>query len=99
MLKLEQLHEFFRSFSREKAKENKEKEDVKDVWIDSKTVCERLNISTRTLYRLRKERLIGYSTVRGQYRFKQSDVEQIFNERLIVPNPKTVDELRQTYKR
>jgi len=91
--KLDQLHEAFRAFSQEK--EDKESKEDKEVWIDSKAVCERLNISTRTLYRLRKERLIGYSNVRGHYRFKQSDVEKILNERLIAPNPETLDELRQ----
>jgi excisionase family DNA binding protein len=97
MQKLEQLHDFFRLFAREK--EVKEIKEVKDVWLDSKTVCERLNISTRTLYRLRKERLLAYSFVRGQYRFKESDVEKIVNERLVVSNPETLDEFRQNFKK
>jgi excisionase family DNA binding protein len=90
ILKLDQLHEFFRSFS-----QKYEDEEEKNDWIDSKAVCERMNISTRTLYRLRKERIIGYSIVRGQYRFRKSDVEKILNERHVVSNPKTLDELRQ----
>lgn len=93
MAKLEQMHDFFRK------KEVKEVKENKEVWMDSKAVCERLNISTRTLYRLRKERLIGYSNVRGHYRFKESDVEQILHGRLVVPNPETMNELRQSYKR
>ena len=106
MAKLDHINEFIRSFL--KAKEVKEsKEDTsyfvqstsKEIWLDSKAVCERLNISNRTLYRLRKERLIGYSNVRGHYRFKESDVEGILNGRLIVPNPETMDEMRQTYKK
>jgi excisionase family DNA binding protein len=95
--KLDQVHEFFRSFSQKKEEEEiREDRENRDVWLESKAVCERLNISTRTLYRLRKERLIGYSNVRGHYRFKQSDVEKILNERLIAANPETLDELRQT---
>ena len=93
MLKLEQINEFIRSFSA--AKEVKESKENKEVWLDSKAVCERLNISNRTLFRLRKERLIGYSNVRGHYRFKQSDVEKILHERHVVPNPETLDEMRQ----
>jgi excisionase family DNA binding protein len=89
ILKLNQLHEFFRSFSQN------EDDEGKDEWLDSKAVCERMNISNRTLYRLRKERILGYSVVRGQYRFKRSDVEKILNERHVVSNPKTLDELRQ----
>jgi len=90
MLKLDRIYDFFRK------KEEKENEEV---WLDSKAVCEKLNISTRTLYRLRKERLIGYSTVRGQYRFKESDVEQILHGRLVVSHPENFEELRHTYKR
>ena len=89
-VKLDRIYDFFRKT---------EAQDDKEVWIDSKAVCEKLNISTRTLYRLRKERLIGYSNVRGHYRFKESDVEQILHGRLVVPNPETMDELRQSYKR
>jgi excisionase family DNA binding protein len=90
MAKLDRIHDYFRK---------KEDKENKEVWLDSKTVCERLNISTRTLFRLRKERLIGYSNVRGHYRFKESDVEQILHGRLVVPNPETMDELRQSYKK
>ena len=96
--KLEQVHEFFRSFSQAEDLKESTTSKEKEVWLDSKAVCERLKISGRTLYRLRKEELIGYSNVRGHYRFKQSDVEQILNERLIVPNPETLNEMRQTNK-
>ena len=75
----------------------KEKEEKKDEWIDSNAVCEQLNISTRTLYRLQKERLISFSVLRGRYRYKQSDVDNFLHERVIVSNPETLDELRKTY--
>jgi excisionase family DNA binding protein len=94
MAKLDGINEFIRSFLQKK--EVKESKEIQEVWLDSKAVCERLNISNRTLYRLRKERLLGYSNVRGHYRFKESDVEGILNGRLIVSNPKTLDEMRQT---
>ena len=96
MAKLEQMHDFFKSLPQktevEESKECKEdtSKDIKDVWIDSNAVCEMLNISSRTLYRLRKERLIGYSVLRGRCRFKQSDVEQILEKRLILPEYETM---------
>jgi len=100
MAKLDHINEFIRSLLQKKeVEEVKEiKEDTsykvqstsKDVWIDSNAVCEMLNISSRTLYRLRKERLIGYSTLRGRCRFKQSDVEQILEKRLILPEYETM---------
>ena len=91
VLKIEQLHEYFKSFP----KKREVKKDDKEVWLDSNEVCKRLNISTRTLYRMRKDRLIGFSNLRGHYRFKQSDVEQILNERLVESDPETFEEMRQ----
>jgi len=96
MAKLDRINEFIGTVSQ--TKEDMESKENKDVWLDSNAVCERLNISSRTLYRLRKERLIGFSNVRGHYRFKQSDVDKILHGRLIAPNPETLNELRQTYK-
>jgi len=72
------------------------KDEKKDEWLDSNAVCRRLNISTRTLFRLKKERLISYSMLRGRYRYKLSDVEQILRDRVVVSKPETLDELRQT---
>ena len=46
----------------------KPNDEKKDEWLDSNAVCRRLNISTRTLFRLKKERIISYSMLRGRYR-------------------------------
>ena len=82
----------------EKPKEKEEKtEEKKDEWLDSAAVCRQLNISSRTLYRLQKERLITYSVLRGRYRYKQSDVELALREKVFFSNPETLDELRKTY--
>jgi len=82
----------------EKPKEEKPViEEKKDEWLDSNAVCQQLDISSRTLYRLQKERLISYSTLRGRYRFKRSDVEQFLHNRVIVSQPETLNEKRQTY--
>jgi excisionase family DNA binding protein len=91
-LKIDHLHEFVRSVQQKK-------EEKKDVWLDSKAVCDRLSISARTLYRLKKERQIGYSSLRGHCRFKLSDVEQILQERQVASHPETFEEQRQTIKK
>ena len=93
MLKLEQLCENSRNIAHAKEAEKQEK----DEWIDSKAVCIRLNISTRTLHRMIKERLIGYSFLRGRYRFKKSEVEQMLLGNHVVSHPETFEELRQPY--
>ena len=75
----------------------KEKEEKKDEWLDSAAVCQQLNISSRTLYRLQKERLISYSTLRGRYRYKQSDVEQVLRDNVIVSSPESFEGLMQSF--
>ena len=97
MLKLNTLCEYIRFFSqaRDEAKAKAEKDEA---WLDSNEVCKKLNISSRTLYRMKKERRISYSIFRGQCRFKYSDVEKLLHERVIVSNPATPDELRQPLK-
>ena len=96
MHKLSQLCDNIQFFSQ--AKETIEAEN-RDLWLNSKEVCERLNISTRTLHRMKKERKIGYSVLRGRYRYKHADVEKILNEKHVVSTPETFAVLRQIYKR
>jgi predicted DNA-binding transcriptional regulator AlpA len=94
MLKLDTLCDHIRLFAQAKDKSDEKKEDV---WLDSKAVCRKLNISTRTLYRMKNERLISYSVFRGHCRFRQSDVEAIINGQRVVSNPETFEEMRQSY--
>ena len=94
MHKLNQQCEYFQLFLQTK---EAKKDEKKDEWIDSVAVCNLLNISTRTLHRMIRERSIGYSCVRGRYRFKHSDVEQFLSGNYVVSNPKTFEELRQAY--
>ena len=73
-----------------KPKDEKKAEKKDDEWLDSNAVCRQLNISSRTLYRLQKERLISYSILRGRYRYKKSDVERILHDRVIGSNLETL---------
>ena len=97
MQKINQLIQF--SQEKEKPKEEKPKEEpkAKDEWLDSNAVCQQLNISPRTLYRLQKERLISYSVLRGRYRYKKSDVEQVLRDSIITASPETLNEMMQNY--
>jgi hypothetical protein len=45
---------------------------------------------------MKKERKISFSVLRGRYRYKQSDVEQLLRRRHVVSNPETRDELYPT---
>ena len=91
--KLDKLIGCIQSFIRERDEENK----AQDTWLDSKEVCRRLNISTRTLYRLKTERQISFTMLRGRCRFSAGEVEQLLRDGLVGSHPDTLDELRQGY--
>jgi hypothetical protein len=68
-----------------------------EVWLDSFQVANLLQISTKTLQRLRKDKLISYSQLRGRCLYKLSEIERALNERLISCDPQTIDEFRKNY--
>jgi hypothetical protein len=51
--------------------------DSKSVWMDSPAVCRKLNISARTLFRMKKDGLIKYTIFRGHSRYHINDVEEV----------------------
>lgn len=68
-----------------------------EVWLDSFQVANLLQISTKTLQRLRKDKLISYSQLRGRCLYKLSEIERALNERLISCDPQNIDEFRKNY--
>lgn len=68
-----------------------------EMWLTSEELAELLGISTRTLQRLRKERMIPYSMLRKKCLYRLSDVEKAIAERVVSCNPKTLDEFRKSY--
>ena len=68
-----------------------------EVWLDSNQVADALNISTRTLQRLRNENLISYSMLRGRCLYKLSEIERGLNERIIKCKPQDRENFRRNY--
>ena len=68
-----------------------------DRWLDTDDAAEMLGVSTRTLQRLRTDREIDYSMLRGRCRYRLSEIERVLNDRIISSNPKTLEELREGY--
>ena len=66
-------------------------------WVDSHDICGFLNISTRTLQRLRSQGIINYSTIRGKTYYKLSEIERMMNDNLIKCNPQKFNELLDNY--
>ena len=58
-------------------------QDEEDSWVDSYEVCTYLKMSDRTLQRLRSEKKINYSRIRGKNYYKISEIKRMMNENLI----------------
>jgi hypothetical protein len=67
-------------------------------WVDNYDVCTYLNISTRTLQRLRSQKLLNYSIIRGKTFYKLSEIERMLNENLIKSNPQNFQDLLNNYQ-
>ena len=57
--------------------------NLDEEWVDSYDVRTYLNISKRTLQRLRSEGLITYSVQRGRYYYQIKEIKRLMNERII----------------
>jgi len=67
-------------------------------WVDNYDVCTYLNISNRTLQRLRSQKLLNYSIIRGKTFYKLSEIERMLNENLIKSNPQNFQDLLNNYQ-
>ena len=68
-----------------------------EMWLTSEELADLLKISTRTLQRMRKERVIPYCMIRSKCLYRFSDVEKCIAQRIVSCNPQTLDEFRQGY--
>lgn len=57
--------------------------DEENEWVDNYEVCMFLQISERTLQRLRAEGEIFYSRIRGRTYYKVSEIRRILDEKLV----------------
>lgn len=89
MNKLNTICEFIQMHQ---AREGKvENED--DIWVDSVEVCNFLNVSKRTLQRLRVSGEVTYSTIRGQNFYKVGEIKRLLEERLIKTNQECINQM------
>lgn len=68
-----------------------------EIWLTSDELADLLKISTRTLQRMRKERVIPYTMLRNKCLYRLSDIEQCIAKRIVTCNPQTLDEFRKSY--
>lgn len=68
-----------------------------DIWLDGHDVCELLHISSRTLIRLRKDKTIPYTLLRGKCIYRLSDIEKEFSTHLINNDVNTLADFKRNY--
>ena len=68
-----------------------------EIWLTNEELADLLKISTRTLQRLRKERVIPYSMMRSKCIYRLSDIEECIARRIVSCNPHTLEEFRKNY--
>ena len=49
-----------------------------EVWLDSNNVLKRLFITSRTLARWRKKKIIAFTRVGGKFYYREEDVQLLF---------------------
>ena len=69
-----------------------------EIWLTTRQVMAMLNISQRTLQRMRDSGRIAYSFAGHNCRYHIKEVERFIRERLIIGNPEKLEEFKHNYK-
>ncbi|MDL2239142.1 helix-turn-helix domain-containing protein [Bacteroidales bacterium OttesenSCG-928-K22] len=72
--------------------------NLEEEWVDSYEVCTFLNISQRTLQRLRTKGLISYSLISGKTYYTIAEIKRVLNERLIKSKQEALEDLINNHK-
>ena len=80
-------------------KEEKQRQDAatKDCLLNTAQAAELLNVSTRTLQRMRDDHRIEYVIVRGNCRYRLSEVQRLLETNTIRNKEETVEALLHNY--
>lgn len=90
--KLDALSEYV--YSMERPAENED-----ENWVDSPKVCRFLEISQRTLQRLRTNGKITYSCIGGKYYYQIGQIKKLLRAHIIKSSDKCLQELIAHHKK
>ena len=68
-----------------------------EIWVDSQEVSDMLNISVRTLQRLRAEGELSYTYVRRRCRYKVKDICKLLDDKTIPCTYERMMQFKQKY--
>lgn len=72
--------------------------DFTGIKLNTEEVCDILNVSSRTLQRLRKDGSLYYYIEKGKCVYKFQDIEQLVNDKLLPTPVKSITEFRKAYR-
>ncbi len=78
-------------------KQREESAQTTDVWLTTRQVMAMLNISQRTLQRMRDSRRIAYSFAGHNCRYHIKEVERFMREGIIIGEPEKLEEFKHNY--
>ena len=68
-----------------------------EIWVDSQEVSDMLNISIRTLQRLRKDGELSFTYVRRRCRYKVKDICKLLDDKTIPCTYERIMRFKQKY--
>ena len=68
-----------------------------DRLLTTREAAHLLNVSTRTLPRMRSEQRIGYVVLRGKCRYRQSEIDRLLDECTVNEDAATPQELKRNH--
>ena len=73
------------------------KEKFADRLLNTREAAHLLNVSTRTLQRMRSEQRIGYVVLRGKCRYRQSEIDRLLETCAVNEDAATPQELKRNH--
>ena len=79
-------------------KQRQEQSGRTEAWLTTRQVAVMLNVSIRTLQRMRDEGRIAYSLVGHNCCYHIGEVERFIKDGIVIGNPEKLEEFRHNYK-
>lgn len=73
------------------------KEEAPDRLLTTREAAHLLNVSTRTLQRMRSEQRIAYVVLRGKCRYRRSEIDRLLADCTVAEDTATLTELKRNH--
>ncbi len=94
-----ELNERIKNIERFVIEAGRQKDDLDTMWVDSVAVCQYLQVSERTLQRLRSKHMIAYSLLGGKSYYTLGEIKRALARHVIKRNEDRLTDLIAQYKK